>query len=145
LKPFFLLRSPESVNCTARTDLDTLARHVYTIADYNVVCFEPETDQDQGPYHDFLRYLGDKRRAGVAKWGDGGATLFLVPPSDFSMDVLKVPSTDRLLGVVMTFRSTQFAPPLQVGARCIFWLRSEWLGMIPEVEAAYFQQSRMCG
>lgn len=53
-------------------------------------------------YQEFLYYLGSKHRAGVAKFSDG-TTLFLVPPSDFSENYLKVHGTDRLFGVVLKF------------------------------------------
>lgn len=88
------------MNCTARTDLDMLARHVYQAGDFGVVFFVPESDPDVPPYQDFMHYLGEKHRAGVAKLNDG-TTLFLVPPSEFSERVLKVPGNDCLFGVVL--------------------------------------------
>ncbi|CAM6123689.1 unnamed protein product [Calypogeia fissa] len=91
---------PDVVNCTARTDLDMLAKHVYEAGDFGVVFFVPEADQDVPPYHDFMHYLGEKHRAGVAKLVDG-TTLFLVPPSEFSERVLKVPGNNCLFGVVL--------------------------------------------
>eukprot|EP01018_Ginkgo_biloba_P032711 Gb_01786 [translate_table: standard] len=93
---------PEIVNCSARTGLDMLAKHFSQASDYGLVFFIPEGDQDVPPYTEFLRYLGSKHRAGVAKFSDG-TTLFLVPPSDFSEQVLKVPGTDHLFGVVLKF------------------------------------------
>ncbi|KAG6550053.1 hypothetical protein Mapa_008567 [Marchantia paleacea] len=91
---------PDVVNCTARTDLDMLAKHVYQAGDFGVVFFVPEADPDVPPYHDFMHYLGEKHRAGVAKLADG-TTLFLVPPSEFSERVLKVPGNNCLFGVVL--------------------------------------------
>ncbi|KAK6146311.1 hypothetical protein DH2020_020180 [Rehmannia glutinosa] len=64
---------PDVVNCSARTGLDLLSKH----------------------YDDAIG-------AGVAKFDDG-TTLFLVPPSDFLNDVLKVPGPKRLYGVVLKF------------------------------------------
>ncbi|XP_024388640.1 flowering time control protein FPA isoform X2 [Physcomitrium patens] len=91
---------PDVVNCTARTDLDMLAKHVYQAGGFGVVFFVPEGDPDVPPYQDFMHYLGEKHRAGVAKLSDG-TTLFLVPPSEFSEKVLKVPGDNCLFGVVL--------------------------------------------
>uniref|UniRef100_A0A0C9RMV5 TSA: Wollemia nobilis Ref_Wollemi_Transcript_10069_3442 transcribed RNA sequence n=1 Tax=Wollemia nobilis TaxID=56998 RepID=A0A0C9RMV5_9CONI len=93
---------PEVVNCSARTDLDMLAKHFSQASDFGLVAFLPFRDQDVHSYQEFLHYLGSKHRAGVAKFSDG-TTLFLVPPSDFSEHILKVPGSDRLLGVVLKF------------------------------------------
>ncbi|XP_022761621.1 flowering time control protein FPA-like isoform X2 [Durio zibethinus] len=61
---------------------------------------ETELEDDFASYTEFLRYLGSKNRAGVAKFDDG-TTLFLVPPSDFLTKVLKVVGPERLYGVVL--------------------------------------------
>ncbi|KAL3687423.1 hypothetical protein R1sor_013732 [Riccia sorocarpa] len=112
---------PDVVNCTARTDLDMLAKHVYQAGDFGVVFFVPETDPDVPPYRDFMHYLGEKHRAGVAKLADG-TTLFLVPPSEFSERVLKVPGNNCLFGVVLKapqsvpsqYSQPQAGPPQQL-------------------------------
>lgn len=93
---------PEVVNCSARTDLDMLTKHFSQASGFGLVFFVPEQDQDVHPYQEFLRYLGSKHRAGVAKFSDG-TTLFLVPPSDFSEHVLKAPRGNHLFGVVLKF------------------------------------------
>ncbi|XP_057839064.2 flowering time control protein FPA [Cryptomeria japonica] len=93
---------PEVVNCSARTGLDKLAEHFSQASDFGLVCFLPAGGQDVHTYQEFLYYLGSKHRAGVAKFSDG-TTLFLVPPSDFSENYLKVRGTDRLFGVVLKF------------------------------------------
>ncbi|KAL2629413.1 hypothetical protein R1flu_014099 [Riccia fluitans] len=103
---------PDVVNCTARTDLDILAKHVYQAGDFGVVFFVPETDPDVPPYRDFMHYLGEKHRAGVAKLADG-TTLFLVPPSEFSERVLKVPGNNCLFGVVLKAPQPIPAPYVQ--------------------------------
>ncbi|KAJ7561886.1 hypothetical protein O6H91_03G045700 [Diphasiastrum complanatum] len=108
---------PDVINCTARTDLDMLAKHVYQAGDYGVVFFVPDGDVDVTPYQDFMRYLGEKHRAGVAKLSNG-STLFLVPPSEFSEGVLKVPGNNCLFGVVLKFQQQsvtymQAPPPRQ--------------------------------
>ncbi|XP_073391415.1 uncharacterized protein [Physcomitrium patens] len=100
---------PDVVNCTARTDLDMLAKHVYQAGGFGVVFFVPEGDPDVPPYQDFMHYLGEKHRAGVAKLADG-TTLFLVPPSEFSEKVLKVPGDNCLFGVVLKFQQPGPAP-----------------------------------
>ncbi|XP_021863405.1 flowering time control protein FPA [Spinacia oleracea] len=91
---------PEVVNCSARTGLDMLAKHYAGAIGFDIVFFLPDSEDDFANYTEFLRYLGSKNRAGVAKLDDG-TTLFLVPPSDFLTDVLKVTGPERLYGVVL--------------------------------------------
>ncbi|KAL2920918.1 Flowering time control protein FPA [Bienertia sinuspersici] len=91
---------PEVVNCSARTGLDMLAKHYAGAIGFDIVFFLPDSEDDFANYTEFLRYLGSKNRAGVAKLDDG-TTLFLVPPSDFLTDVLKVTGLERLYGVVL--------------------------------------------
>eukprot|EP00897_Mesotaenium_endlicherianum_P004841 jgi/Mesen1/4385/ME000222S03506 len=112
---------PDVINCTARTDLDTLAKHIFQAGGtFGVLALIPEADADVPPYEDFVQYLGEKHRAGVAKLADG-STLFLVPPSDFSLQVLKVPRNDTLFGVTLQLQPlpaaatpTAAPPPLQL-------------------------------
>nr|XP_018684802.1 PREDICTED: flowering time control protein FPA isoform X1 [Musa acuminata subsp. malaccensis]XP_018684803.1 PREDICTED: flowering time control protein FPA isoform X1 [Musa acuminata subsp. malaccensis]XP_018684804.1 PREDICTED: flowering time control protein FPA isoform X1 [Musa acuminata subsp. malaccensis] len=94
---------PEFLNCTARTGLDMLAKHYYQAAGTWVVFFVPETDADIVFYNEFMHYLGEKQRAAVAKLGEK-VTLFLVPPSDFSEQVLKVPGKVSISGVILKFQ-----------------------------------------
>ncbi|KAL1189710.1 Flowering time control protein FPA [Cardamine amara subsp. amara] len=98
---------PEIVNCSARTGLDLLAKHYNEAIGFEIVFFLPDSEDDFASYTEFLRYLGSKNRAGVAKLDDG-TTLFLVPPSDFLTEVLKVSGPERLYGVVLKL------PPPQV-------------------------------
>ncbi|XP_008229757.1 PREDICTED: flowering time control protein FPA [Prunus mume] len=91
---------PEFLDCTARTGLDMLSKHYYQAASAWVVFFVPESDADIGYYNEFMHYLGEKQRAAVAKLDDKN-TLFLVPPSDFSEKVLKVPGKLSISGVVL--------------------------------------------
>ncbi|KDP43886.1 hypothetical protein JCGZ_20896 [Jatropha curcas] len=91
---------PEVVNCSARTGLDMLAKHYAEAVGFDIVFFLPDSEDDFASYTEFLRYLGSKNRAGVAKFDDG-TTLFLVPPSDFLTNVLKVVGPERLYGVVL--------------------------------------------
>ncbi|KAJ8558090.1 hypothetical protein K7X08_004856 [Anisodus acutangulus] len=93
---------PEVVNCSARTGLDMLTKHYADAVGFNIVYFLPDSEEDFASYTEFLRYLGSKDRAGVAKFGDG-TTLFLVPPSDFLTKVLKIVGPERLYGVVLKF------------------------------------------
>jgi hypothetical protein len=86
-----------------------LAKHVYQAGGFGVVFFVPEGDPDVPPYQDFMHYLGEKHRAGVAKLADG-TTLFLVPPSEFSEKVLKVPGDNCLFGVVLKFQQPAPTP-----------------------------------
>lgn len=93
---------PEAVNCSARTGLDMLTKHYADAVGFDIVFFLPDSEDDFASYTEFLRYLGAKNRAGVAKFDDG-TTLFLVPPSDFLTNVLKVVGPERLYGVVLKF------------------------------------------
>ncbi|KAK9284119.1 hypothetical protein L1049_023286 [Liquidambar formosana] len=97
---FLDIMLPEFLDCTARTGLEMLAKHYYQAANAWVVFFVPESDADIGFYNEFMHYLGEKQRAAVAKLDDKN-TLFLVPPSDFSEKVLKVPGKLSISGVVL--------------------------------------------
>lgn len=77
-----------------------LSKHYYQAASASVVFFVPESDADIGFYNEFMNYLGEKERAAVAKL-DEKTTLFLVPPSDFSQKVLKVPGKLSISGVIL--------------------------------------------
>ncbi|KAK2970927.1 hypothetical protein RJ640_021180 [Escallonia rubra] len=98
---------PEVVNCSARTGLDMLTKHYADAIGFDIIYFLPDSEEDFAPYTEFLRFLGAKDRAGVAKFDDG-TTLFLVPPSDFLTNVLNVSGPERLYGVVLRF--PQHAP-----------------------------------
>lgn len=91
---------PEFLDCTARTGLDMLAKHYYQASGSWVVFFVPGSDGDIGFYNEFMHYLEEKQRAAVAKLDDK-TTLFLVPPSEFSEKVLKVPGKLSISGVVL--------------------------------------------
>lgn len=77
-----------------------LAKHYYQAASAWVVFFAPADDPDISYYNEFLSYLEEKQRAAVVKL-DERNTLFLVPPSDFSEKVLKVPGKLSISGVVL--------------------------------------------
>ncbi|XP_068636557.1 flowering time control protein FPA-like [Aristolochia californica] len=96
---------PEFLNCTARTDLDMLAKHFYQAANFWVVFFVAESDSDIVFYNEFMHYLEERQRAAVAKLSEK-TTLFLVPPSDFSERVLKVPGKLSISGVILSFQHT---------------------------------------
>ncbi|XP_075498064.1 flowering time control protein FPA [Primulina tabacum] len=91
---------PEYLDCTARTSLDMLGKHYYQAANAWVVFFVPAHDPDIPYYNEFMNYLAEKHRAAVAKL-DERTTLFLVPPSEFSEKVLKVPGKLSISGVVL--------------------------------------------
>ncbi|GJV64587.1 nucleotide-binding alpha-beta plait domain-containing protein [Tanacetum coccineum] len=93
---------PDIVNCSARTGLDMLEKHYADAIGFDIIYFLPDSEEDFASYTEFLRYMGDRNRAGVAKF-DNGTTLFLVPPSDFLRRVLKVAGPPRLYGVVLKF------------------------------------------
>ncbi|XP_019058292.1 PREDICTED: flowering time control protein FPA-like isoform X2 [Tarenaya hassleriana] len=57
-------------------------------------------DADMVFYNEFMHYLEEKQRAAVSKL-DNKTTLFLVPPSDFSQKVLKVPGKLSISGVIL--------------------------------------------
>lgn len=96
---------PEFLDCTARTNLEMLAKHYYQAASSWVVFFVPENDANMAAYNDFMNYLGDKQRAAVCKLGER-STLFLVPPSDFSEKVLRVPGKVSISGVILKFQQS---------------------------------------
>ncbi|KAK6914534.1 RNA recognition motif domain [Dillenia turbinata] len=91
---------PDVVNCSARTGLDLLAKHYADADGFDIVFFLPDSEEDFASYTEFLCYLGQKNRAGVAKLDDG-TTLFLVPPSDFLTNILNFVGPERLYGVVL--------------------------------------------
>ncbi|KAM1822223.1 hypothetical protein ACFX1X_024665 [Malus domestica] len=105
---------PEFLDCTARTGLDMLSKHYHQAASAWVVFFAPQSDADFGCYNEFMHYLGEKQRAAVAKLDDKN-TLFLVPPSDFSEKVLKLPGKLSISGVVLRLEnpSSNFRSPHQ--------------------------------
>ncbi|KAK9095727.1 hypothetical protein Sjap_021224 [Stephania japonica] len=94
---------PEFLDCTARTGLDMLAKHFYQAASSWVVFFVPASDVDIAFYNEFMHFLGERQRAAVAKLGER-MTLFLVPPSEFSEKVLKVPGKMSISGVILRFQ-----------------------------------------
>ncbi|KAJ6343225.1 hypothetical protein OIU76_005040 [Salix suchowensis] len=77
-----------------------LAKHYYQAASAWVVFFVPASDADMGHYNELMHYLEEKQRAAVAKLDDK-TTLFLVPPSDFSEKVLRVPGKLSISGVIL--------------------------------------------
>ncbi|XP_027342470.1 flowering time control protein FPA [Abrus precatorius] len=91
---------PEFLDCTARTGLDMLSKHYYQAVGVWVVFFVPGSDADIELYNEFMHYLEEKQRAAVAKLDDK-TTLFLVPPSEFSEKVLKVPGKLSISGVIL--------------------------------------------
>lgn len=93
------------MDCTARTNLDDLGKHYYRATQSWVVFFVPESDADMGLYNEFMNYLGEKQRAAVSKIDDK-TTLFLVPPSDFSEKILKVPGKLSISGVILRLDSS---------------------------------------
>ncbi|CAH2037347.1 unnamed protein product [Thlaspi arvense] len=109
---------PEFLDCTARTGLDMLAKHYYQSSQAWVVFFVPGSDADIGFYNEFMHYLEEKQRAAVSKLDDT-TTLFLVPPSDFSEKVLKVPGKLSISGVILRleYGSSGSGPLQQQGER----------------------------
>ncbi|KAK1270485.1 Flowering time control protein FPA [Acorus gramineus] len=109
---------PDVVNCSARTGLDMLTKHYADAIGFDMVYFLPDSEDDFASYTEFLRYLCLKDRAGVAKFDDG-TTLFLVPPSDFLTDVLKVSGPERLYGVVLKLPHQPTSAPVQQQSQLI--------------------------
>ncbi|XP_047321238.1 uncharacterized protein LOC124925313 [Impatiens glandulifera] len=101
---------PDFLDCTARTGLEMLAKHYYQAANAWVVFFVPQSDADIGFYNEFMYYLGEKQRVAVAKLDDR-TSLFLVPPSDFSEKVLKVPGNVSISGVILKLDTPGSKPP----------------------------------
>lgn len=90
-----------------------LAKHYYQASSTWVVFFVPGSDADIGFYNEFMHYLEEKQRAAVAKLDDK-TTLFLVPPSEFSQKVLKVPGKLSISGVILRLEPASYSQgPLQ--------------------------------
>lgn len=89
-----------------------LSKHYYEATSAWVVFFVPESDTDIVFYNEFMHYLGEKQRAAVSKLDDR-TTLFLVPPSEFSEKVLKVPGKLSISGVILRLErpGTNARPP----------------------------------
>lgn len=85
------------LNCSARTDLSNLASHLRAVP-FTVIELAPLSSADVQPLSEFVGYLRERERAGVAKAGE--TTLFLVPPSEWAGAVLGVAPTANLLGVI---------------------------------------------
>jgi SPOC domain len=79
-----------------------LSRHYYQAAASWVVFFAPGSDADIASYNDFMQYLTEKQRVAVAKLEEK-FSLFLVPPSEFTEKVLKVPGKLSISGLILKF------------------------------------------
>lgn len=92
-----------------------LTNHYYQATSSWVVFFVPESDADIAFYNEFMHYLREKQRAAVAKLEEK-VTLFLVPPSEFSQQVLKVPGKVSISGVILKFQHnfSSLHQPLEV-------------------------------
>ncbi|MED6144668.1 hypothetical protein PIB30_017769 [Stylosanthes scabra] len=94
---------PHVVDCTARTELDMLARHYDDAIGFEIVYFlpVPDSEDDLASYTEFLEYLKVNNRAGVAKFVDD-INFFLVPPV-FLTKILNVTAAEHIYGVVFKF------------------------------------------
>ena len=101
------------LNCMARTDLNNLAAHLSQVP-FHVIQLAPATTADVAPLQEFVNYLLERLRAGVAKAGD--TTLFIVPPSEWAGRVLHVEPTANLLGVVVSTAVVPAAQPAPAAA-----------------------------
>ncbi|CAK8575802.1 unnamed protein product [Lathyrus sativus] len=126
---------PEVVDCSARTGLDVLAKHYADAIDFEIVFFLPDSEDDFSAYTEFLRYLGAKNRAGVAKFGN--TTLFLVPPSDFLTKVLKVNGPERLYGVVLKFAPIPSGVPMHHSSQMPAPSPNQYMQQFPPSQAEY--------
>nr|GEV34331.1 flowering time control protein FPA-like [Tanacetum cinerariifolium] len=107
------MKSPKVVNCSARTGLDMLAKHYTEAVGFDIVFFLPDSEEDFASYNEFVRYLGDGNRVGVAKFDDG-TTLFLVPASEFLTNVLNVSRLERLLKIFSCKLKTRWIGPFTI-------------------------------
>ncbi|KAJ1410492.1 hypothetical protein SESBI_21993 [Sesbania bispinosa] len=126
---------PDVVDCSARTGLDILTKHYADAIGFDIVFFLPDSEDDFASYTEFLRYLGAKNRAGVAKFVDN-TTLFLVPPSDFLTKVLKVNGPERLYGVVLKFPPVPSSAPMQQSSHLPI-PTTQYMQQIPPSQAEY--------
>eukprot|EP00252_Welwitschia_mirabilis_P013095 TRINITY_DN2893_c0_g1_i1.p1 TRINITY_DN2893_c0_g1~~TRINITY_DN2893_c0_g1_i1.p1 ORF type:complete len:1053 (+),score=228.24 TRINITY_DN2893_c0_g1_i1:334-3159(+) len=93
---------PEVVDCSAKTSLDMLAKHFDHKNCYGLVHFLPERDEDADAYYELLNIFRFKNQAGVARLSNG-VTLFIVPPSFFSKNILGISQSDNLMGILLSF------------------------------------------
>lgn len=121
---------PEVINCSARTGLDMLTKYYGEADGFEIVFFLPDSEEDFASYTEFLRYLGSKNRAGVAKLEDG-TTLFLVPPSEFLTQVLNVSGPERLYGVVLKLPQQSTSATIQQSHIGISASSSHYTSRIP--------------
>ncbi|KAJ0989731.1 hypothetical protein J5N97_008087 [Dioscorea zingiberensis] len=91
---------PEFLDCTAMMRLDVLAKYYNKAMSSWVVFFVPVTDSDFFSYNKFRKFLIGKQQAAVGALGEQ-MTLFIVPPSEFSENVLKVPGKVSISGVIL--------------------------------------------
>jgi hypothetical protein len=82
---------------------------------FHVIQLAPATTADVAPLQEFVSYLLERLRAGVAKAGD--TTLFIVPPSEWAGRVLHVEPTANLLGVVVSTAVVPAAQPAAAAAQ----------------------------
>lgn len=112
-----------------------LTKHYADAIGFDIVFFLPDSEDDFASYTEFLRYLKAKNRAGVAKFVDN-TTLFLVPPSDFLTNVLKVTGPERLYGVVLKFPPVPSSTPMQQSMH-LPSPSTQYMQQIPPTQAEY--------
>jgi hypothetical protein len=125
---------PEFLSCTAQASMDMFAKHYDQAAASWVVFFVPGNDADREAYNEFMNYLGDKKCAAVCKFGER-STLFLVPPSDFSEQILRVPGKVSISGVINFLQSNPDysslnRKSLERGLPCVFDFLESLMGYI---------------
>ena len=111
---------PDAISFVARTELATLANHV--TPDAAVITLEAVDASERSAFFEFGNYLAERGRAAVARLPSGQATMFAVPPSDFSRMAIQSQRNDVLFGVLMASNagpqvlpSEPTAPPMGVG------------------------------
>ena len=106
---------PDAISFAARTDLATLANHL--TADAAVLTLEAIDERERPAFFEFGNYLAERGRAAVARLPSGQATMFAVPPSDFSRMAIQSQRNDVLFGVLMASNSgVAVLPPDPAGA-----------------------------
>eukprot|EP00276_Gloeochaete_wittrockiana_P022185 CAMPEP_0184335814 /NCGR_PEP_ID=MMETSP1089-20130417/4312_1 /TAXON_ID=38269 ORGANISM="Gloeochaete wittrockiana, Strain SAG46.84" /NCGR_SAMPLE_ID=MMETSP1089 /ASSEMBLY_ACC=CAM_ASM_000445 /LENGTH=517 /DNA_ID=CAMNT_0026660657 /DNA_START=115 /DNA_END=1664 /DNA_ORIENTATION=+ len=90
---------PPTLDMKLRAPLDSLKPLLKKKTKY-LLYFRPINDSAEVAYRDFIKYLADLKRAAVIKMEAQGRTLYLIPPSDFSKNVLNIKRGKFLYGVI---------------------------------------------
>ena len=140
---------PDAISFVARTELATLANHV--TPDAAVITLEAVDASERSAFFEFGNYLAERGRAAVARLPSGQATMFAVPPSDFSRMAIQSQRNDVLFGVLMASNagpqvlpSEPTAPPMGVGGNVQSTGAGQAVGMAGSMGGGGLRQQLRC-